>query len=176
VKRGVRRTGFQLLLVSVASLLLGGVTSYAQSALPAQLSSFANSASGWTILCALLVVLAGPRVAVGAGLGAASFVCLVLGYTAASHLRGFAYSPASWILVAVIAGPVVGAAAAALRGPARRSAVLGGLTLAAILVADGVRGLVVLGGSTSPVYWTLVIALGLALVAWVSVSQLSRRR
>ena len=172
----MRRTGLHLVLVSIASLLLGGATSYAQPALPATLSSFANSASGWTILCALLVVLAAPRVAVGAGMGAASFVCLVLGYTVASHVRGFAYSPTSWLLVAVLAGPVVGAAAAALRGPSRRLAVVGGLTLAVILVADGVRGLVVLGASTSPVYWTLVIALGLALVAWVSVRQRSRRR
>ena len=157
--------------------VLGGVTSYAQSSLPAALSSFANSASGWTILCALLVVLAGPRVAVGAGLGAASFVCLVLGYTAASHLRGFAYAPASWILVAVVAGPVVGAAAAAVTCDlrvAQRSWV--GSRWQRSWSPTEPAGSSVLGASTSPVYWTLVIALGLALVAWVSVSRRSRRR
>jgi hypothetical protein len=41
------------------------------------------------------------------------------------------------------------------------------MVLATILIADGAHGLVVLGTSTSPACWTLVIAIGLPLIAWV---------
>jgi hypothetical protein len=42
--------------VTVLSFLLGGLTSYAQGGfLPDSFASFANSASGWTVLTALLV-------------------------------------------------------------------------------------------------------------------------
>jgi hypothetical protein len=47
-------------------------------------------------------------------------------------------------------------------------AITGGTVLAAILIADGTRGLVKLGTSTSPIYWILVIALGLTLIARTS--------
>ncbi|MFL6179251.1 MAG: DUF6518 family protein [Actinomycetes bacterium] len=163
----MRRTAAHFVLVVAASLVLGGATSLAQSVLPAALSSFANSASGWTILCALLVFMARPRILTGAGMGIAGFVCLVLGYTLVSGLRGFAYAPAFWLFVAVVAGPVVGAAAAALHSASRGVSITGGMVLAAILIADGTRGLVELSTSTSPVYWILVIGLGLALIAWI---------
>jgi len=42
-------------VVLVASFLLGGLTSYAQGFLPDAAAPFANSASGWTLLTALLV-------------------------------------------------------------------------------------------------------------------------
>src|SRR4051812_39356717 len=111
--------------------------------------------------------MARPRLLAGAGMGAAGFVCLVLGYTLVSGLRGYSYAPAFWLLVAVVAGPVVGASAAALHSASWGVAIAGGVVLAGILIADGTRGLVELSTSTSPVYWILVIGLGLALIAWV---------
>lgn len=42
-------------MVLVASVVLGVATSFAQGFLPDAISSFANSASGWTILIVLLV-------------------------------------------------------------------------------------------------------------------------
>ena len=140
-----------------ASLLLGGLTSWAQGALPAELSSFANSASGWTVLTVLLVAAFRPSVAWGAFLGAASFVSLVLGYTIASELRGLSYDPMFWAVVGLLAGPLVGASATALVGRHAGAAAAGALVLGAVLVADGLHGLTVVGDTTSPVYWTLCL-------------------
>jgi len=152
------------LAVLAASLLLGGLTSWAQGALPDELASFANSPSGWTVLTALLVAAARPSLAGGAVLGAASFVALVLGYTLASQLRGLTYDPVLWGVVGVIAGPFVGAAAAAVVGRRVVHAAVGAGALAGVLVADGIYGLTVVSSHTSPVYWTLCVAAGVALV------------
>ena len=124
--------------VVVGSLVMGGVTSYAQTYLPESLSSFANSISGWTMMTTLLVGLVRPRLLVGACLGAVSFVSLVLGFTLAAELRGFAYSPVFWSVVGIIGGPFVGAAAAALWRRPVEAAVGSGL-LAGVVVADPVR-------------------------------------
>lgn len=148
-----------------ASLLLGGLTSWAQRALPDALASFANSPSGWTALTALLVAAARPSLVRGAALGVASFVALVLGYTVASELRGLTYDPVLWGVVGIIAGPFVGAAAAATVGHRAAHAALGAGALAGVLIADGIYGLTVVGSSTSPIYWTLCVVAGLALVA-----------
>lgn len=148
-----------------ASLLLGGLTSWLQGVLPDALASFANSPSGWTALTALLVAWRRPSLPLGALLGVASFVALVLGYTAASELRGLAYDPVLWGAAGLVAGPFVGAAAAAVVGPRALHASLGAGALAGVLVADGIYGLTVVGSSTSPVYWTLCLVAGAAVVA-----------
>lgn len=158
------RTILSALAVVGASLLLGGMTSWAQGVLPDALASFANSPSGWTVLTALVVAAARPTLAWGAALGAASFVSLVLGYTIASELRGLSYSPVLWCAVAVVAGPFVGAAAAAVVRRHTVQAALGAGALAGVLIADGIYGLTVVSGSTSPVYWSLCLVAGAALV------------
>jgi hypothetical protein len=175
-RRARARFGPRLVAIPFASLALGFATSYAQTVLPSAFASFANSASGWTILTAALVLQARPTLGIGALAGAVSFVCLVLGYTLASELRGYAYTPALWLVVSLVAGPLVGAAAAAMRHPSRVTAAVGALAIAAVLAADGVRGLTVLAGSTSPVYWTLMVVLGLALVVWAAIQLFARRR
>jgi hypothetical protein len=120
-------------------------------------------------------MLARPRPAVGALAGVASFVCLVLGYTFASHLRGYAYTPTFWLVVSLVAGPIIGYAAAATREPSGLPGVLGWLLLGGVLIADGVRGLTVVAGTTSPVYWIVVLALGVACIA-AAVIRLLRSR
>jgi Family of unknown function (DUF6518) len=158
------RTSLSALVVVGASLLLGGLTSWAQGVLPYALASFANSPSGWTVLTALLVAAARPSLAWGAAYGVASFVSLVLGYTIASELRGLAYNPVFWSVVGVIAGPFVGAAAAAVVGRHTVRATLGAGALAGVLFADGMYGLTVVSDSTSPVYWSLCLGAGAVLV------------
>lgn len=153
------------LAVVGASLLLGGLTSWAQGVLPDALESFANSPSGWTALTALLVAATRPSLTRGAMLGVASFVALVLGYTVASELRGLAYDPVFWSVVGIIAGPFVGIAAAAVVGPHATRAALGAGALAGVLIADGIYGLTEVHSSTSPVYWTLCLVAGAALIA-----------
>lgn len=151
------------------SLLLGALTSWAQGVLPDALASFANSPSGWTVLTALLVGTVRPSLPAGAVLGAASFVCLVLGYTVASELRGLSYDPVLWSVVGVVAGPFVGAAAAAVVGRRPLRAALGAGALAGVLVADAFYGLSVVADTTSPVYWTLCLLAGLALLVVTAV-------
>lgn len=157
------------LAVVAASLLLGGLTSWAQGFLPEALSSFANSPSGWTLLTALLVATARPALGWAAVLGVLSFVSLVLGYTIASELRGLTYSPVYWGAVGVVAGPFVGAAAAAVVGRHPIRAAVGAGALAGVLVADGIYGLTVVADSTSRVYWTICLVLGGVLVVTTSV-------
>ncbi|WP_341360520.1 DUF6518 family protein [Georgenia sp. M64] len=153
------------LAVVGVSLLAGALTSWAQGVLPEALAPFANSPSGWTVLTAVLVAVARPRLAWGAVLGVASFVGLVLGYTLASELRGLTYNPVLWSTVGVMAGPFVGAAAAAVVGRHPVRAALGAGALAGVLLTDGIYGLTVVSDSTSPVYWSLCLVAGAVLVA-----------
>ncbi len=165
----IDRTFLSTLAVVAASLLLGGLTSWAQGVLPDALESFANSPSGWTVPMALLVAAARPSLTWGAALGVASFVSLVLGYTIASEVRGLTYNPVFWSVVGVIAGPFLGAAAAAVVGRNTVHAALGAGALAGVLVADGIYGLTVVSDSTSPVYWSLCLVAGAVLVGVTAV-------
>ena len=105
----------------------------------------------------------------GAVLGVLSFVSLVLGYTVASEVRGLSYDPLFWSVVGVVAGPFVGAAAAVLVGRHVIGTALGAGALAGALIADGIYGLTVVAGTTSPVYWVLCLVGGVALVGVVAV-------
>lgn len=157
-------------VVAVVSFLLGGLTSFAQGFLPYALTSFANSPSGWTALTALLVFWSRLRAGHAAVAAAVSFVLLVLGYTAASQLRGLFYDPLLWSVIGVVVGPFVGAATAWLRGRDIPAA-LGVALLSGVGIGDAVYGLTVVRATTSPVYWTLVGVAGLALL----VGMLARR-
>lgn len=99
-----------MVIVVVASLVLGALTSYAQGVLPGPLRPFANSASGWTVLTAFIVWRIGARTLPSAAFGLASFVALVLGYAIASELRGLYYSPVLFGVIGTIVGPFVGVA------------------------------------------------------------------
>ena len=165
----VARTSVSASAVVAGSLVLGAATSWAQGVLPDALESFANSPSGWTLLTVLMVVAVRPPVALGAVLGMLSFVSLVLGYTVASEVRGLSYDPLFWSVVGVVAGPFVGAAAAVLVGRHVIGTALGAGALAGALIADGIYGLTVVAGTTSPVYWVLCLVGGVALVGVVAV-------
>ncbi len=69
-------------VVIVVSFLSGMLTFFAQGLLPDAVSSFANSASGWTFVTVLVLAWVRVRTASAAVLGAASFVLLTLGYSA----------------------------------------------------------------------------------------------
>lgn len=151
-------------LVVVASLFLGAATSWLQGVLPDALASFANSSSGWTVLTAALVAAVRPSLGAGAALGVLSFVSLVLGYTGASELRGLTYDPTLWGGIGLLAGPFVGASAAAVVGRRPVLAAVGAGALAGVLIADGIYGLTVVAASTSPVYWTGCLVVGALIV------------
>ena len=151
-------------IVAVSSFLLGAATSYAQGLLPDALTSFANSASGWTLVTVLLLsaVRVGPAVA--AMLGATSFVLLTLGYSAAAQLRDLFYDPTLFALVGVVVGPFVGIATSWLRAVQPWQAALGTALLAGIGVGEAAYGLTAVADTTSPVYWVLIGSAALALL------------
>ena len=150
--------------VAVVSLVLGAVTSWAQGFLPDAWAPLANSPSGWAAMTALVVMAFRPRLRWGAVFGAVSFLCLVLGYTLASELRGLAYDPTQWGAIGLVTGPFIGAAAAGAASARSIPVALGSGVLAGVLVADGIYGLTVVADTTSPVYWTTALVLGLLVV------------
>lgn len=154
----------RVVVVLVASLLLGGLTSFAQGFLPDAVAPFANSASGWTLLTAVLVGWSRARTAPAAVFGAASFVLLVLGYSAAADLRGYFYDPVLFGVVGLVVGPVVGAATAWLRADGVRAA-LATAVLAGIGVGEAVYGLTTVLETTGATYWVAIGVAGLVLLA-----------
>ena len=165
----ISRPAVRFGIVVVLSFLLGGLTSYAQGGfLPDAFASFANSASGWTVLTALLVYWSRARTVPAAVLGAVSFVLLVLGYMVAAQVRGFVYDPLLFSVVGVVVGPFVGVAALWLRATGVRAA-LGTALLAGIGLGESVYGLTIVRETTSPVYWIVIGVAGLALATWMLV-------
>jgi hypothetical protein len=169
VDRRPRATWFWVGAVTVASFLLGMLTFYAQGFLPDAWRSFANSASGWTLLTALLVFCAQVPKRVAAVLGALSFLLLVLGYTVGAQLNGLSYSPVLFGVVGVVVGPFIGLATAWLRARRVRAA-LGTALLAGIFTGEAVYGLTVIADSTRPEYWVAIGVVGIVLLigmVWV---------
>jgi len=162
--------------ITAASLVLGGLTSLAQGFLPEGLSPFANSISGWTIITAAVIWFSQARWPWTPLFGALSFIALLVGYALVSTARGFDYVPTTWLLIAIVAGPLVGIAAGWLREGDGRKVALGTGFLAGILIGDGIRGLLVVADTTGWLYWILSIATGLALAADVALSRLHTRR
>lgn len=160
-----QRTGrARLTAVPLASAALGALTVTAQGVLPAAAAPFANSASGWTVLTALLVLWSRARTGAAAVLGAASFVLLVLGYSAGAHLHGLFYDPTFFGTVGLVVGPAVGVAAAWLREHGLRAA-LGTAALVGIGVGEAVYGLTVVVATTGAAYWVVLGVGALALLA-----------
>lgn len=157
------RFGLQFLGVLVASALLGGATSFAQTLLPDALRPFANSASGWTFLTALAVAACRARAAPSAVLGAASFVALVMGYQVVSGLRGYPSDETLFLIIGLIVGPFVGIAASWLRRDGWR-ALLGCGALAGVAVGEGSYGLIMVAAYTGWFYWTLITIIGLGIL------------
>ncbi|RMB60241.1 hypothetical protein EAX62_07330 [Tessaracoccus antarcticus] len=160
-----------LCLVVASSLLLGGLTSLAQGFLPEALSSFANSASGWTILSALILWFIRGRTALSALLGGIGFVGLVVGYTVVSQMRGIYYSPVLFGVIGLVVGPFVGVAASWLHSRGWRAASAVAL-LSGIGIGEMNHGLTVVGDTTHPLYWILVGVVGAALLVVVVVRRL----
>ncbi len=148
--------------VVFASLLLGGVTSFAQSSL-GPLDSLANSSSGWTLVTALVIWFAREPTSPSAVFGPMSFVSLVLGYTAAAALRGLTYDPLMFGVIGLVVGPFVGVAVAWLRCSGPRAAA-GAALLAGIAVGEGAYGLLEISRSTGWFYWTAIAVAGIALL------------
>jgi hypothetical protein len=154
-------------VVTTGALTLGGLTSWGQLLLPHDLSPFANSASGWTLLTVLLLwrLRSGP--ALSATLAALSFVSLTVGYALVSTARGFFFDPSFWIVVGLLAGPIVGASVFFARSADALESAAGVGVLIGLIAGDGLYGVLVVSETTGWVYWVLMLAIAAsALVVW----------
>ncbi|MFD6953150.1 DUF6518 family protein, partial [Nocardiopsis sp. NPDC060348] len=159
-------------LVPLATAALGGLavgvlTSFAQGWLPFALAPLANSSGSWSV-AAFLAALLATRRWVGAATGVLALAAMVLGYDLASVLRGYSASAGMtvfWLTAAVTVGPVLGLGAEALR---RRGAFApwGVGVLCGVLIGEGVYGFLYILETTSPVYWGISTAGGVALLVW----------
>ncbi|KQQ19779.1 hypothetical protein C1I63_14140 [Rathayibacter caricis DSM 15933] len=164
-----------LALALVGGLLLGGATSLLQTVLPPALNSFANSSGGWSMLVFALVRLTRVRPVPGAVVGLVSFLAMLEGYDLVTGWRGFGWSPPFsdpfWLL-AVPAGPILGAAAALTLHGTTAWRVPAVAPLSGVLIGEGIWALGAVADTTSPVYWWLEIVLG---VGFLLLAVLRRR-
>jgi len=162
------------------ALAAGAITPFAQQYLPEWLSSLANASGSWTMIGLLAVYVSRARGLLAAVLGATALVLLNEAYSAVSSARGYPYVggfASQWTYVALVAGPIVGLAASWLRW-SRPNPLLVALAVAApsaVLIGEGIYGLTLIADSTSPVYWCLQIAGGVAFVTIVAVRMLRSR-
>ena len=182
-----RSVGYALawwLLGAVLGLLLGGATSFGQQYLPDGLRPFANSNSGWTLLAFVVTAVctrwrSARRWWVAAVLGLVVFHALLQGYVIVSTLRGFpdSYGPGDfYFTVATLAGPVIGLAGFAWRSDSGPLRAVGVAVMAAVLIGDGVWGLLRVVDSTGWLYWVLIIVMGVGILTWVVLRRLDRLR
>ncbi|MBT1684732.1 DUF6518 family protein [Curtobacterium flaccumfaciens] len=152
------------------AFLAGVLTSFGQTA-PA-LASVSNSAGPWFLVAALLCLVAGVRggrvaLPLAMLLGVVLLELMHVGYWATTVLRGFPdvlsiTNP--WVLLGVPAGLLAGAAAVAVRSrDARWRAGALGVT-AAVLVGEGIRGLLQVAATTGHVTWAVEIVVGVVLL------------
>jgi hypothetical protein len=163
-----RSAGVAAAVALTGGLLVGGATPFMQGGLPHAVTSFANSAGGWTALAFLLVWLGRARPLLAALLGAVAFIAMVESYGAVSAWRGSFYSEPftdTFTFVGLVAGPVLGVAASLTRWWPQRLRALPVSVLGAVLVGEGVYGLTLIASSTSPVYWSVQLAGGVVALA-----------
>jgi hypothetical protein len=95
-------------------------------------------------------------------LGAVAFQGLNEAYGVVSLWRGYLYAApfsSKWTVVGLVAGPLFGVAAGLARHGKPIWRVLGVTPLSAVLLGEGVWALQTIATTTSPIYWTLEIAL-----------------
>jgi hypothetical protein len=163
----------------VGSAIAGALTPFGQQYLPAEVNSLCNSVGGWTMVCFFLVWAGRSRPLLGAILGAVAFVLLTEAYTLVSGWRGFddgAPLTSMWTVAALIAGPLIGATASLVRHASTLARALSITPLCAVLLGEGIWALNTIAEATSPVYWSLEIALSvLFLLAVIVRERLSER-
>jgi hypothetical protein len=160
----------------LVGLFVGGLTAYAQGWLADGVGSIANSAGPWAL--AAFLVARRATATRGAVLSAVGTLAMCeAGYALATVVRGGSNSSLTvvfWLTAAVLAGPPLGVAAAWTARTARASVddrskvvrcALGWGVLAGVLIGEGVYGLARLTDTTNRWYWSVEVALGVAVLA-----------
>ena len=154
------------LLVIAVALGLGALTDLGQAWLPQSSASLANSGASWAAVAFVLALLAtGTARAVLWGL--LGLAGLAGGYYLTAISRHVPESPRSiqfWMLAAVIVGPLLGLAASWVRRGSPVTAAMGAALAAGLLGGESVYGLTAIASSTSSLYWTIQLAVAVALL------------
>lgn len=101
--------------------------------------------------------------------GVLGLVLMNEGYGVVSTWRGFQYTgglSSFWTYAALVVGPVIGVAGVWMRSQRDMFRTLAAAAPATVLVGEGIYGLTVISATTSPVYWTISIPAGAALIVW----------
>jgi hypothetical protein len=162
------------LIVLVTAAVWGGLTSFGQQYLPEDLRSLANAAGPWFAVVMASIMVARPRLGLAMILGALGLIVMNEAYGAVSRWRGSFYGSglgSIWNLIALVVGPMAGIAATWLRSTRPVLVALGASAPAAVLIGEGLYGLTVVSDTTSPVFWSLEIAAGIALVVLAAITR-----
>jgi hypothetical protein len=157
--------------MALGGAVLAGVgTSYGQGI--TGLSGLSNAAGPWFLVAVALLLLVRVRggrfgLPVAMVSGIVLLELLHVGYWATSNLRGFPDYLAItnfWVLMGIPAGVLAGAVAVAVRSAdvRWRSTALG--VTAAVLVGEGVRGLLQVADTTGVGAWVVEIVLGVVVL------------
>lgn len=155
------------LIVLVTAALWGGLTSFGQEYLPDELRSLANASGPWFSVVMASIVVARPRLGLAIILGALGLIAMNEAYGVVSRSRGFPYGgglTSIWNLIAVVVGPVAGIAATWLRSSRPVLVALGAAAPASVFLGESLYGLTAVSDTTSPVFWSIELAAGIALV------------
>lgn len=159
-----RRTRTVVGLAIAVGLAAGALTAWAQSWLPEQAASLANSVGSWSLIAFVLALLA-PTARSAALTGALVLAALLAGYVVTDALRAHPSGSALivfWGLAAVIGGPLLGVAAHWTRHAATLAGVGAGV-MSGVLIGEGVYGLHYLADTTYLPYWWGQIGVGAVL-------------
>ena len=154
--------------IAVAGAFVVGMLTNVGQAGTEFLASLSNSAGPWFTVTVLLVLLVRARLRWAMPLG---FVCLELmnvGYWAAATMRGIPDQLSltdMWVLLAVPAGALAGLVAVWIDGANVLLRVAGFGVIGAILIGEGVRGLLQVAETTGVVFWIVEICVGVLVIA-----------
>ena len=126
-------------LMILAGLALGALTLLGQGVLPGSWNHFANSGAMWLLGAFLVGALMPSYIWAGAG-GIVTLFGALGGYTLAAGALGFQYTLSAlafWGAIALIGGPLFGAAGYAWRSAEIRMRVIGLALLGAVFAAEG---------------------------------------
>ncbi|PZE78381.1 DUF6518 family protein [Curtobacterium sp. MCBD17_019] len=148
------------------ALLVGMLTSIGQSG-SAFVATLSNAAGPWFVAAVLLVLVVRPGARWAAALGVVCLELMHVGYWAATVLAGRpdALSPfGTWELLGVPAGVLAALVAVGVvsRDGRVRGAAAG--VVGAVLVGEGIRGLLVVAATTSSTAWTSEVVGGVLCV------------
>jgi uncharacterized protein YacL len=131
------------------------------------LGSLSNSAGPWFVASLLLVLIVRLPLLPAMLLGVVCLELMHVGYWWATTLRGypdFLSITNFWVLMGVPAGILAGLTATWLRRQHWQRAVAFGLVVA-VLVGEGIRGVLQVAATTGTTFWLIEIAAGVVVAA-----------